>query len=82
MVTFAVPDKLTAEEIRTIRRKLGLTRAEFARLANVSKKTVERWEAGEREIGGPIAALVKLLWEYPQVKEELTVPDKKYPLRL
>ncbi len=82
MVTFAVPDKLTAEEIRTIRRKLGLTRAEFARLANVSKKTVERWETGEREIGGPIAALVKLLWEYPQMKEELTVPDKKYPLRL
>ncbi len=82
MVTFAVPDKITAEEIRTIRRKLGLTRAEFARLVNVSKKTVERWETGEREIGGPIAALVKLLWEYPQMKEELTVPDKKYPLRL
>ncbi len=51
MVTFAVPDKITAEEIRTIRRKLGLTRAEFARLANVSKKTVEGDRRADRRTG-------------------------------
>lgn len=82
MVIFAVSDRTTAEEIRAVRRRLALTQAEFARLVNVSKKTIERWEAGEKEIAGPVVTLVKLLREYPQIKEKLTVPEKSWPLRL
>ncbi len=82
MVTFAISDRITAEEIRSIRRKLELTQAEFARLVNVSKKTIERWETGGKEITGPIVTLAKLLLEYPQIKEELMVPERSSLLRL
>lgn len=79
---FALAEHLCAEDIKLIRKKLGLTQAEFAKLANISKKTVERWESGDKEITGPIVTLVKILKEQPQICEELKVPEQKYPLRL
>lgn len=82
MLTFAISDSLEGKDIKAIRRKLKLTQAEFSQLVHVSKKTVERWEAGNKEITGPIVTLVKILNEYPQIQEELTIPEKIYPLRL
>jgi putative transcriptional regulator len=82
MVCFAIPDKLTGKDIKAIRNKMNLTQAAFAELVNVSPKTIERWESGEKEITGPIVTLVKVLNEYPQIEEELTIPDKIYSLRL
>lgn len=79
---YVVSDVVTAKEIKEIRKKLKLTQAEFAELANVSVKTIERWEKGDREINGPIVTLVKMLNEHPQIEEELIVPEKTYPLRL
>ena len=82
MITFAISDTVTGRDIKTIRKKLKLTQAEFSELANVSRKTIERWESGEKEITGPIVTLIKILNEYPQIQEELIIPDKVYPLRL
>lgn len=82
MVKYAIPEAISGKEIKIIRWKLGLTQAEFAKLANVSSKTVERWEAGRKEITGPVVVLVKILSEHPQIEKELAVPEKKYPLRL
>ncbi len=82
MVTFAIPDSVTGKDIKIIRKKLELTQAEFANLANISKKTVERWETERKPITGPIVTLVKILSEYPQMGEELVIPDKACPLRL
>ncbi|MCM1122084.1 MAG: type II toxin-antitoxin system MqsA family antitoxin [Eubacterium sp.] len=82
MIKFAVSDAVTGKEVKTIRRKLELTQAEFAGLANVSLKTVERWETGEKEITGPIVTLMKILNEYPQIGERLVIPEQSYPLRL
>lgn len=79
---FAVADALISTDIRRIRKNLNLTQVEFAELVNVSKKTIERWESGENQIVGPIVTLVKLLNEYPQMLENLRIPNKKYPLRL
>ena len=43
MRQYALEEKVTSEEIRQCRKRLGLTQEDFARFANVSKKTVERW---------------------------------------
>lgn len=81
---FAVSECLYADDIKKIRKKLGLTQVEFAELVNVSKKTIERWESSgsDKEITGPIVTLVKLLDEYPQSSEDLKIPKKKYSMRL
>ena len=82
MNRYTIPDGVTGEEIKAIRRKLKLTQACFAELVNVSQKTIERWEEGDKKITGPIVTLVQILNEYPQIEEELLIPDKNYPLRL
>lgn len=79
---FAVSDRLMREDIKNIRKKLDVTQQEFAELVNVSKKTIERWEAGEKPVTGPIVTLVKILSEYPQLSENLRIPERKYAMRL
>lgn len=82
MKNFAVADYITGDEIKNLRKRLKLTQAQFAELVNISQKTVERWEAGKKEITGPVVTLVKILQEYPQVEENLIIPEKKYPMRI
>lgn len=82
MIKFAVNSSVEAYEIRNLRRALGLTQGDFARLVNVSQKTVERWETGKGEITGPVTTLVKIFSEYPQIEENLKIPEKVYPVRL
>lgn len=82
MKKYAMEDFVTGTEIRRLRKRLGLTQADFAELVKVSKKTVERWESGENSITGPIITLFKLLWENPQIEESLQIPQKTYPLRM
>lgn len=82
MIDFVISNSVTGKDIKIIRQKLGVTQSEFAKLANVSSKTIERWEAGYKEVTGPIVTLIKILNEYPQIKEELAIPERIYPLRL
>lgn len=79
---FAVSDSLMGEDIKSIRKKVNLTQAEFSELVNVSVKTIERWEMGEKPVTGPIVTLVKILSEDPSIAEKLSVPKKMYPIRL
>ena len=44
MKKYAVKKSVTGVEIKKCRKRLGVSQEEFAELANVSKKTVERWE--------------------------------------
>src|SRR5437762_84575 len=41
---------MTGTQLRRTRRDLGLTQAQFAKLASVAPNTVARWERGERRI--------------------------------
>ncbi len=52
---------MTGEEVRQIRKRLGLTQAEFARLVGVHLVTVSRWEKGALGIRESAAKLMKLL---------------------
>lgn len=82
MKKYAIISSIEGKDIKNCRRKTGLTQADFARLVNVSKKTVERWESGDAPVSGPIVMLVKLLNEYPQIPEEYHIPEKEYSMRL
>lgn len=79
---FAISDGVTSEDIKNIRKKLDLTQHEFAELVNISKKTVERWETGNKPVTGPIVTLIKILNEFPQISNYLEIPQRAYPMRL
>ena len=82
MTSFAVSNEIYGKNIKSIRKKLGLTQSELAKLANVSTKTIERWESGTKAITGPIVTLANILNEYPQIVDNMIIPDNPYPLRL
>lgn len=57
---------MTAVELKAARRTLGLSAEGFARAVGVeSGRTVRRWEAGERDIPGPVVALLRI-WLDPR----------------
>ena len=82
MQTFAISKTIYSEDIKRLRKTLGLTQKEFASLAGVSHKTVERWESTEDPITGPVTTLVRILWEQPKIAEYYSVPEKHFPMRL
>ena len=41
-----------------LRERLGLTRAEWARVLNVHERTVARWEVEDRDPGGTATAIM------------------------
>jgi len=51
----------TGEEIRSIRRKTGMTQGVFASYMGVSKKTIEAWEGGRTHPTGPVFRLLEYL---------------------
>jgi len=57
---FAPPD------IRAIRRRLGQSQAEFARMIGVSPATLQNSEQGRRSPEGPARALLKVAAVNPQ----------------
>lgn len=79
---YALKDALQGNDIKLIRHRLGLTQKEFAEFINVSAKTIERWEVGDKDITGPIVTLVKVLNQDPTIETKLSIPRKEYPLRL
>lgn len=80
--TFKTPEYTTAAELKRVRKQLGLTQKDFAKLVNCSKPTIERWERSNEPITGPITLLLRLLEKHPEDVEELRLPKKEYPLRL
>jgi DNA-binding transcriptional regulator YiaG len=51
---------MTPSELKSIRRSLGLSAEAFARLVRVaSGRAVRRWEAGDRDIPGPVEVIAE-----------------------
>jgi len=46
---------------KTSRQQLGLTQAGLAALMRCDARTIRKWEAGDREIPGPVEVLVEAL---------------------
>lgn len=51
---------MTGEEVRRIRRQLGLTQAALAERLGVAANTVARWERDELPVREPLARLIRL----------------------
>lgn len=79
---YAIKNIISANELKKIRKKLKLSQAEFAKLANVNKRTVENWEMKNEPIKGVIVSFVRLLEMYPEVVDKLQIPKQDTPLRL
>lgn len=55
---------MTADEFRAARLRLGITQAQLAtalKLGKDGKRAVQRWEAGERPISGPVQVAVEFM---------------------
>ena len=52
---------MKARAVRELRRDLGLSQSEFARLVGVAPNTVARWERGELGMRPTTAHLIELL---------------------
>jgi len=62
------PLKLNGQEIRFLRKAIGLTARELARDLDVSEETVSRWENGHLAIGNPIERILR--WKVCRALEE------------
>jgi putative transcriptional regulator len=63
------PSKITRfapVDVKAIRRGLGKSQAEFARMIGVSVATLQNWEQGRRRPEGPARALLKVAAAEPE----------------
>ena len=49
------------DELRRIRKRMGLTQLELAEEIGVARNTVTRWEMGLVAMPGPMAKLIRLI---------------------
>jgi DNA-binding transcriptional regulator YiaG len=52
---------MNADELKTIRAKLGASASRVARFLGVATRTLQSWEAGDHPVPGPVARLMSLL---------------------
>jgi putative transcriptional regulator len=82
MRKYAIPDYITKDDIKRVRKLLNMTQKEFAELIGSSKPTIERWESGKENITGNIVLLLNMIENNPDYINKIKIPEKKYPLRL
>jgi putative zinc finger/helix-turn-helix YgiT family protein len=56
---------LSADKIRSIRERLGLTQSELGRLLRLGRNTISRWEAGRNVQTGAMDLLLRLVRDLP-----------------
>ena len=54
----------TADEVKSIRKGVGVSQSAFAKCLGVSKKTVEKWESGDNIPSGPASRLLDLFYNH------------------
>ncbi len=53
---------MTPAEFKSIRQRAGLTQSRLAALLRISDgRAVRRWEAGDRQVSGPVSILMEML---------------------
>lgn len=63
---------MTPAELKSKRHALGLSAEGFARLVRVqSGRTVRKWEAGDRDIPGPVQVILETAEAVPEAREWL-----------
>jgi putative transcriptional regulator len=59
--------KITPPDVKAVREQIGLSQSEFARLMQVSVKTLQNWEQHRRNPTGPAVALLNIVKAAPEV---------------
>ena len=59
--------EFAASRIQAVRERTELSQAQFARLLNVSVKTLQNWEQARRQPTGPAKALLTIVEREPEV---------------
>lgn len=62
---------ITETDVALARRKVNLTQVEFAKMLNISRRTLEAWEQGKRNPSGAAKTLIKLCIQNPDAIKEL-----------
>ena len=57
---------LVADDIRALRRQLGLSQAELARILRLGSNTISRWEAGRNVQTAAMDVLLRLIRDVPE----------------
>jgi transcriptional regulator with XRE-family HTH domain len=52
---------MNGEELKSIRKRLGMTQVELSKLVGVTSNTIARWERDEVSISEPAARLIRSL---------------------
>lgn len=58
--------KVREPNVRTIRRKSGLSQSQFAALIGVNLRTLQNWEQGRPRPTGPARALLRIVEKNPK----------------
>ncbi len=58
--------ELAPVNVKAIRRRLGKSQSEFARMIGVSVSTLQNWEQGRRRPDGPARALLRVAAVHPE----------------
>jgi putative transcriptional regulator len=58
-------------DVEPIRRRLGLTQANFARVFGLNVATVRDWEQGRRTPEGPARTLLAIIARHPEIVREV-----------
>ena len=57
-------------DVKAVRRRLGKSQSEFARMIGVSVATLQNWEQGRRHPDGPARALLRVAAANPKAVAE------------
>lgn len=71
-----VCDTISVEEIKEVRKRLGMSQGVFAIVLGVSKKTVESWECGRYTPDGAARRLITVLKIDPTFPEKYGIVQK------
>ena len=71
-----VCNTISVDEIKEVRKKLGMSQGVFAIVLGVSKKTVESWEAGRYTPDGAARRLISIMQTDPMFPEKYNIVRK------
>ena len=72
-ITVKQVESFSSEDIKQIRKQVGLSQIVFASSLGVSKKTVEAWERGRNTPAGTSRRLLQLIRDNPEVIEQYMI---------
>lgn len=65
-------------DVRSIRERLGLTQAEFAKRFGLSQRTIEQWEQGRAVPDRPARILLAVIARDPRAVERVVVSSQAH----